>query len=330
MRHDKLVPGAILITIGVIFLLRSFGYIHIHWINILHLWPIFLVIGGINLIFAHNRSPWASVLKIGVVIAGVFILLFGNFNDRFSFWPHTYYSYHNDNDDNNDNNDNSNDDGDDNDNKGIVKVEGNSAFSEPYHAEARIAKLNISGGGTSYRLSDTTNQLFQAYTKEFGGQYEFSRHSEDSVYVLDFNMKKNRHFRWDKGKSNSVDFKLNSAPIWDMDIQTGATALDFDLTKFKIRNLTLNGGAASFSIKLGEPLEATKLDVSTGVSEVKISIPKDAACKITTDSGLSSNNFDGFNKLEDNHYETPGFAAAKKKIYIKLDGGISDFKVNRY
>ena len=85
MRHDKIVPGAILITLGVIFLLRSFGIIHIHWINILHLWPIFLLIGGINLIFAHNRTVWASVLKIGVVILGLCILLFGNFNDRYNF-----------------------------------------------------------------------------------------------------------------------------------------------------------------------------------------------------------------------------------------------------
>jgi hypothetical protein len=323
MRHDKIVPGAILITLGLIFLLRSFGVLHIHWANILHLWPIFLLIGGINLIFAHNRSVWATALKIGVVMLGLGILLFGNFNNHFNFWNGNGYHYNSDNN-------NDRDDDDDDDDKAIVRVEGNSTYNEPYHPEARIAKLNISGGGAIYRLSDTTNQLFQAYTKEFNGRYEFKHRSEDSVYVLDFNMKDNNHFHWNKGKSNDVTFKLNANPIWDMDIQAGATKMDFDLTKFKIRNLDINGGAASFIVKLGQPLASTKVDISTGAAEVKIDIPKDAACRINTDSGLSSNEFQGFNKTSDNHYETPGFAAAKNKIYIQLDGGISDFKVRRY
>lgn len=320
MRHDKIVPGAILITLGVVFLLQSFGLFHIHWMNILHLWPIFLLIGGINLIFANNRSVWAAALKIGVVIIGLGILLFGNFNnDRFNFWPGVYYH-----------SDNNNNDDDDDDDHGVVKVEGNSTFSEPNHAEARVAKLTITGGGTSYSLNDTTSQLFQAYTKEFGASYDFARHMEDSVAVLQFNMKKNSHFRWYKGKNNSVIFKLNSNPIWDIDVQAGAIALNFDLTKFKLRNFKINGGASSFDVKLGEPLEATNVNVSTGVADVNVSVPKDAACRIVTDSGLSSNNFDGFNKTSDNNYETPGFAAAKNKIYIKLDGAVSSFNVKRY
>ena len=323
MRHDKIVPGAILITLGVIFLLRSFGVIHIHWINILHLWPIFLLIAGINLIFAHNRTVWASILKIGVVILGLCILLFGNFNDRYNFWPNRYY-YHSDNNDRDD------DDDDDSSSRGIVKMEGNSTFNEPFHADARIAKLNINGGGTVYSLSDTTSQLFQANTTEYGGQYEFSHSSIDSVYTLDFNMKKNTRFHWDKNKRNDVVFKLNAAPIWDMDISTGATKLNFDLTKFKIRNFKISGGAASFDVKLGQPLDNTDVNISTGAAEVRISVPKDAACRINSDSGLSSNSFIGFTKTNDGHYETPGFSAAKKKINIDLDGGISDFKVTRY
>ena len=57
---------------------------------------------------------------------------------------------------------------------------------------------------------------------------------------------------------------------------------------------------------------------------------KELACKIITDSGLSSNSFDGFNKTDDDNYETPGFDAAKSKIIINISGGISDFKVHRY
>ena len=61
-----------------------------------------------------------------------------------------------------------------------------------------------------------------------------------------------------------------------------------------------------------------------------VSVPKDAACSIVSSTGLSSNSFDGFTKTSDNHYETPGFGSAKNKIFIRISGGMSDFKVSRY
>jgi hypothetical protein len=331
MRNDKLVPGMILVMIGAIFLLNNFGYIHFHWSNLFHLWPIFLVIAGVNLVFANNKSAWATILKISVVVAGFAILIFGNFGDRYRWWwPHYTYHYHHD-----DNNDNGDDNGDDNtdDNSGsITKVEGNSTFTEPYNTTARVARLNISGGGATYNLHDTTNQLFTAYTKEFYGKYEYNHHQEDSVYVMDFSMKdnKNGHFNWGNDKSNTADLKLNLSPEWEINVETGASKIDFDLSKYKLRSLVLKGGAASFTARIGQPLATTNVQVSTGVSEVTIEIPQNAACRIETDSGLSSTSFDGFTKKDDGHYETAGFDAAKNKMYIHMSGGISDFKVHRY
>lgn len=328
MRHDKLVPGTILISLGVIFLLQSFGVIHIHFWNIVHLWPVFIVIAGINLIFANNRSPLATSLKIGVVILGLLILVFGQF-DRDRGWrsiPH--FSYRND--------DNKDDDGfdfnidDDDDNTDVATKAGQSQFNEPLTANTQIAKLNISGGGTSYNLSDTTGQLFEAVTKRHLINYMLTHTTQDSLHILNFRLANGKgHFNFGK-KSETVTFKLNSTPIWDFDIQTGATEMNFDLSKFKVRNLDLNGGAAAFKLKLGQPLETTRIDVSTGAASVHIAIPNDAACKITTDSGLSSKDFKGFTKITDDHYETPGFANAKNKILIQFDGGVSDFTVTRY
>src|ERR1700712_2307121 len=116
MRNDKLIPGLVLVLIGAAFLLNNFGYIHFHWTNIFHLWPIFLVIAGVNLVFAHNKSAWATILKIAVVVLGFGLLLFGNFGDRVNFWPGYHYSY------SNNDSDSDNDDDDDDDNKADVKV----------------------------------------------------------------------------------------------------------------------------------------------------------------------------------------------------------------
>ena len=331
MRNDKLIPGLILVVIGAAILLANYGYLHFHWWNVFRLWPIFLVIGGVNLVFAHNKSYWATIIKIAVVVVGLGLLFFGNFGERYNFWPGNHFTYSNDDrdDDDSSNNNMDDDDDDDNNSKGNTKMSVNGTFNEPYNANIKVARLNISGGGTVYNLSDTTNQLFNAATKDDNAKYVLSQSKDDSVYVLDFHMNKHNGFNFGSDK-NQADMRLNPNPEWEIDVETGATKLDFDLSKFKIRQLKLHGGAASFDVKLGAPLAMTDVDISTGVSSVDINIPQNAACSIETDSGLSDNHFEGFNKTDDNNYETPGFDAAKNKIHIHISGGLSDFKVRKY
>jgi len=335
MKNDRLIPGLILVLIGAAFLLDNLGYITFNWGNIWHLWPIFLIIGGVNLVFANNRTPLATALKVGVVILGFGLLLFGNFGDRWGWWPGNSFSWHHHDHDNNDSDDDNNDDDDDDSTsaKGIVKVEGNSNFNMPYTADAKIAQLNISGGGTSYNLNDTTSQLFSADTKEHFGRYEFTHSNNGSTYVLNFDMadKKGGNFHWSDGdNSNSATFKLNTNPLWDINVEAGATDLKFDLRKFKVRSLKLNGGAAAFHVHLGQPVEGnTDVTVSAGMASVEIAIPQSAACQINSTSALASTNFDGFNKTSDGVYETPGYETAKNKITIDISGGMADFKVRR-
>jgi hypothetical protein len=333
MKSERIVPGLILVLLGTVFLLDNYHVIDFRWSNIWHLWPIFLIMGGVNLVFANNKAPWATALKIGVVILGFGLLVFGHFENRWfspfnGNWHFNDKGWYNDNDD---------DDDDDNDNgsdsTGIVKVEGSSTYTEPYAATAVAAKLKISGGGTVYTLKDTTADLFTATTKERYNRYIYTHTMEGTTPVLDLHMKdKKGHIDWDSDsdKSNSAIIKLNTRPEWDIDINAGATALEFDLSKFKIKQVNINGGAGSFDIKLGQPLAATNVDVETGVSKVYIQVPQNAACRITSDSGLSSTDFIGFIGKGDNVYETEGFDAAKNKITIHMKGGLSKFKVSKY
>jgi Domain of unknown function (DUF5668) len=324
MKNDKLIPGMILVMIGAIFLLNNFGYVHFHWRNLIFMWPVFLVIGGVNLVFAHNRSPWASILKISVVVGGFALILFGNFNNN-RWWSHATWHVNSDRDDNNDDDDN------DADNGKIVKGTSTGTFTQPYDASIKAARLNISGGANTFRLNDSTNELFKADTKQFHGRYELLGHKEDSIYVMDFSMKNNKSWNWGNGNENNIaDISLNTNPEWEINVEAGATDLNFDLSKYKLRELKLSGGAGQFVVKVGQPLESTNINVSTGASDVTIEVPENAACQIQSDTGLSSNTFDGFTKNGDGHYQTANFDAAKNKIYIHISGGISDFKVHKY
>jgi hypothetical protein len=325
MKNDKLVPGLILVLIGAAILLANFGYLQFHWYNIFRLWPIFLVIGGVNLVLAHNKSPWATILKISVVILGFGIILFGNFGDGRPFWWGNHWSYHNSY------NNNDKDDDDDDAMSGTTTAAVNGVFSEPYATSAKTAQLNISGGATAYELHATTDQLFSASTGNMASRFLFSHEMDDSTYVVNFKMKDHGHFDFDSDKNNKTEISLNSNPIWKIDVETGASSLDFDLSPYKVSELQLQGGAASFHVKMGMPVTGlTNIEVETGVSSVEIDIPQNAACQVETDSGLSDDHFEGFNKTDDNNYETQGYGDAKNKYHIHIDGGLSGFTVKRY
>ncbi len=318
MRNNKLIPGIVLVLLGTVFLLRNYGYVDIHWSNIFHLWPILIVIAGVNMIFANNRAPWAIALKIGVIVIGFGLLFFGNFNRSYRLFQGDDIEF--------DIDDDGVEDGD------VQRSEMTRFFEEPYNDSIKTARLNIHGGATGYKLSDTTDLLFSAEAREYFGKYTLNTSTTDSSSVIDFRMKNNRfkNFGFNNNKSNKATFKLNVKPEWELDINAGATDLDFDLTKFKIRTVHIDGGAASFKVKFGQPLNVTTVKVNTGASDVDIRIPRGTAASIDVHTGLSSDDFEGFVKIHDHRYETPGYASATNKFNIKINGGVSNFDVKRY
>ncbi|RYZ94727.1 MAG: hypothetical protein EOP47_27265, partial [Sphingobacteriaceae bacterium] len=137
MKSDKLMTGLVLVLIGVTFLLNNFGYIDFHWGNVFRLWPVFLLMAGVNLILANNRTIWATIIKALVVLGGFSIILFVD-TSRQSLWSAPGIDFKIDDDDY------------DADRPGVIKVQGTSKFTEPYTADVRFAQLTIAGGGTTY------------------------------------------------------------------------------------------------------------------------------------------------------------------------------------
>ncbi len=236
MKSNKIIPGAILIMIGVAFLLRTYGYLNFHFWNLFYLWPIVIVVIGINLIFANNKSTWATLLKLGVVVIGFGLLLFGNFSKHRPFWDR--HSYRIDTTDDNDDDD----DDDYSEGKRITKIEGAAVFNEGYTDSIKTAELNISGGATSYKLNDTTNQLFNANTQEYFGNYQLTTDKKDSLYVLNFKMRDNkRSFDWDDDhkKANFATFKLNVNPEWNINVATWPLIWPVARARLKLNSASL-------------------------------------------------------------------------------------------
>lgn len=313
MKSDKIVWGLVLLFVGVILLLDNFGVIDFYWGSVWRLWPLLLIIWGVQLLFSGKKYASGPWIVAGITLAIlIFAGLYGATHvPEDSRWMKNFEWR-----------------GPERHRPAPFKI---NRFSEPYTSSIHRAELNIEGGATKYQLEDSTANLFEAEVRHRFVKYSLTRTMRDSVEVLSLRVPDSVQIRGPQNfDMNKVEMRLNTGPLWDVNLKMGAGKADFDLSKFKIAALKIEGGAASFHIKLGEKQLSSNVFVHTGVSEVNISVPASAGCRIKVDSGLSSTTFDGFDKQENGTYITSNYKSASKKIQINLAGGVSDFEVNRY
>lgn len=327
MKGEKVFTGLTFIFIGVIFLLDNLHVIDFHWSAIWRLWPLFLVMAGVNLLFANSDSATATGIRALVLVAGLVLVFIRGTQPREHRWSFNFNDRERDGSAWNDDSD----DEEGKDKRSLSRVSASSTFTEDYTPTVKVAKLFVAGGGTEYYLKDSDSTLFSAVTDEVFGRYSLNRDDSDSVTVLNFKMQdKGRNWKFDNKRSNEVHMRLNTNPLWDIDVKAGATNAEFDLTPFRVRSFVFHGGAASVNVRIGDKSTNTNVRVESGVASVNIKIPQASGCRIVSQGGLSSRDFSGFTKKGDGAYETDNYATAANKVNMTLKGGVSSFDVEKY
>lgn len=315
MNKEKVIWGIILFGVGLILLLNNLDVIDFHWRAVFRMWPLIIIVVGINLLL--SRSALGKTISVLVTVACIAFLAFiGISSDRASGWGFKTGNW--------DVNIRSND------NRGrVVK----NVMTHEYEDQVKRAKLNIRGGAVEYDIdSPDANHLFWTETESVIGGHELNANqTSDTSITLSFMMKErlekeNWNFRNDK---NEAKIKLHPDPIWTIDMQMGAGSADFDLREYKIARLEMNCGAASVEVKLGAPVGHSEVRADIGAASLEIEVPESAACRIVTSSALSSKDFKGFTKQSDGSYVTPGYNEQGDRYTLHLKGGVSSFTVKR-
>ncbi|TZF83020.1 hypothetical protein FW774_11995 [Pedobacter sp. BS3] len=314
MRTENVIWGLVLLFVGGIMLLNNFGVIDFSWGAIWQFWPVILILAGANMLFSRSHSAAGAALA---VVATVCVLAFVAYQGLTNKYRSPLWFRYEDNGNWNDND--------------TLRKSTHQTFAEPFDVQVKRAELTVTGGASDYKLKDTTTDLFKADVKQHIGNYSLQRTSRDSLEILEFRMQgKNHNWNMSDMDENNVTMLLNTDPLWNINLKLGAGEAELDLRPFKVENITIKGGAASFELKLGMPQTVTNITAETGMAEVKVSVPKEAGCQIWVKTGISSRDFDGFTKQADGSYTTANYASATKKIIIRLKGGLSDYEIERY
>lgn len=318
MKADRIFWGVILIIFGILFFLQNLGYVSFQFGSIWKLWPLALIYWGFSALLkdkSGKANPALYGIQIVILAVVVYFLVKPNQNKSSSF-----YDFH-PNWENEKNED------------GSAYTDGEKkrehSFDVPWNAAIETASLNVDFGAGGLSISGESNELLQAEAVTNFGNYAFENNvtGKNASIELAYNAKNvqmNGQFK------NELDIQLHTAPLWDISLETGASASEIDLSAYKVSKLEIDGGAMSISLKLGSPVQVMEVDIEAGASSLEIEIPKNAACEIKIEGGLSSLDINGFEKISKGLYRSAGFAADKPHIKMNVQTGVSSVDINTY
>jgi hypothetical protein len=301
MKSGQLFWGFFLLSIGALFLLIKYNIIYSEFYFVWDLWPLIFVLWGALVIFKNSLvRPFISAL-FGIFLALMLFGIISNFYTGFHL------------------------DFDVADNEFISQN-----FSEDYNDSAKTSFLELRTGGGIFEIKDTTDKLIEGTAYGSFAEYDFNSKLENEHAFVELNLHKKDFNPFEGRIKNHLVLALNNNPIWNFKFDFGAAKAKFDLSPYKVNNVELNTGAANVKMKLGDKKDSTFVDVEMGAAKLKFDVPENSGCQVKSKMVLSSRSFSGFEKKDRGYYETPGFENAKKKIFIRINGGVSSLSINRY
>jgi hypothetical protein len=345
MNGTQFIKGLAIILIGVILLLNNLNILEWSvWYNIFRLWPLLLVSLGISLIF-RRRLSWLAplVIVVGIIIGvsagymGVDLHLEGRIVTDVETLQREVELV-----------------------PVINKVEQEpeeeaateeittEAGTEPTDEEPDVdeeevveeepvmvpnvqkANLHLSYDIGAFVLEFPTPLLYQCQVSYRYPQfkpiedYSISDHEANIHIYHNFSSEPDKQFRNPK---NHIDLKLNKEIVYDIFIETGATTIDYDLSKFKVEQFSIKSGASDINIIA--PQYNGDININSGVSKIDISIPANVGVILRLDTGISMKDLDEeFQVQENNRYISKNYNESEYQLNINVDSGLSQISIN--
>lgn len=305
---NRFFDGLVTVTIGVILLGNTTGYLSWGvWWQILMLWPVLLISAGLGILGKATGQEWVRVLGTIAVLAA------------FAYAAVTSYT-----------------------GMTIQPVMGTPSgqeftFSEP-QGSTDEATLTMKSGVGELTVDDGTGLVRIDGVTPFGDP-TFSVDRSGSSADVRFNLTEQDSFMLYPGSPSArVDTELGSDVEWDVNIDSGVSRLDADLSGVPVSRLTLKTGVSDNTVRLGEVpagVDEARASFQSGVSSVRVFVPADAEVRVESDSGLTGHQISSdFVSKGGGRWETEGYEAARsagRPVWvISVKSGVGSFILDTY
>jgi hypothetical protein len=285
----------VLIGVGLIALLANYGLVQpVSFISILALWPVLLILLGIDIAFARRWPVPTLAAEVAVIAASLFLAA-----TQPSALSLATFSFSTSND----------------------CTPTMTAVSAARGSLTSVA-LRIDGGGARYHLTSGAT----------AGVVEAS--SDRAVVCLrDRSAGSKGDVRLSQGGASFggntlIDVRVaNDLPI-SLTVNGGAGEFVMDLHDVQLTDARVNVGASNATIVLPHPTGDVAVRLDGGASTISVEIPADVEARVIVSGGLIATVSTNPRATKSGSIiETPGYATAKDRVTVNISGGASSITV---
>jgi hypothetical protein len=301
-RNRGLILPLILIGIGVVVLLANTGVLSQQAVGRLgDLWPLLLVILGLQLILNHTL-PRRQATLIGLAVMAVIVIAAVAYA---TLAPATSV--------------------------GAQKVD---ASAQSGGLTAATLDLNYSAATVDVNAADLGDRLYQVHVDYPAGEnpptisldHENGRleiHESSSFSPFHLFGSNRRH----------IVLALTDRIPWTIQVGGGATNLSLDLRHLQLTKLEVSGGANRMDAQLPAAKGTVMLEVSGGASNLTLRAPAETQWRIGVSGGASAVTINGSTTGAlggDFERQSPGYGTATNRYDVQISGGAShlDFRTS--
>jgi len=300
MNSMRLFGGLTLLALGAVFVAVSRGTLDSSiWINIISLWPVLLVLLGLRLIVRNDKL---------LMLITLFVFLFSVL-----FVAVTYK-------------------------EDTIVYKGRQEVSTGNYDVGNVKKLNVDLNTGAVRLKlgvlpdGTANSVLYKVRSSNMGKVSVSQTVNGDTGDLKI-QENNVDIPWGPQMmaSRELELLLPKNLILALNVDIGASKLDLDFASLTTEKVTLDIGASSGNISLGQNTSRQSFVLHSGASNLVFYVPKEVGVSLAVDGGLSTVVSEAdlaIEKMGDN-YATSNFETYPTQVSITGTTGATSINFKR-
>ncbi len=299
MNAGRLLIALLLIGLGALLLLANLGYLDWDFVAAAwRLWPLFLVILGVYLLFDRSRGGRAAAVILAVLLVGVALAVLA--------WQVGW----------------------DNGNGNLTEGD----LQGPRARGVEEASLSIDLGALDLEINSGDIPRVVEGRYRLGDSAEIREQAGDA-YALDISAGEGQGFDFDLlpfgDGGQFVELTLADGIAWSLDVNIGAASADIDLEQTVLRALNVDAGASSLDVTVGEVVASGDAEVTIegGAGDYNLRLPSELDITLETDNALSSTDVPDAFRDEGGLYVYEG---GGNDLRVKINTGVSSVEVDLY
>jgi hypothetical protein len=298
-RRGGLVGPAILIGLGIVFLLNNLGVLDwTVWETLLRLWPVLLIAIGLDLMIGR-RSALGSLLIVALLFGVMAVTVWAS-----GAWL-----------------------------SGGTRLT-SQTISQPLGTATR-ADVDVRMGAGTLRVDAQAQPagLIEGTVAQ-GPRDQVMRDFSVSGDTATFKLYNNSRSAWglpftgQEGVQLAWDLRLNPDTPTRLHLDTGAGMAILNLARLRVTDLEVNTGVGQTTLTLPQQ-GRVQARINGGIGETTVIIPAGMSARIEATTGLGQVSVLGNYQRQDKVYIAPNYATADDRVDLIVKGGIGSITIRQ-